>query len=228
MITTFLPCRLGSERIPNKNTKDFSGVKGGLLTIKLKQLLSVKLIDKIILSSNDPEVLDIGSKLSKEIVLDERPENLALSSTSTDDLIKYIPSIISEGHILWTHTTSPFIDKNLYNEAILTYVKKINDGNNDSLMSVNKIQSYLWFENNSFNYNRNKEKWPRTQTLKKIYEINSGIFLNSIENYLKFDDRIGLKPFLMQIEGYPSFDIDWPEDFNLAELIYKTLSDKLF
>lgn len=30
-VHVFLPCRKGSERIPNKNTKDFAGVKGGLL-----------------------------------------------------------------------------------------------------------------------------------------------------------------------------------------------------
>jgi CMP-N-acetylneuraminic acid synthetase len=35
MFTIFLPCRSGSERVPEKNTKPFAEVEGGLLTIKL-------------------------------------------------------------------------------------------------------------------------------------------------------------------------------------------------
>ena len=34
MITAFLPCRKGSQRIPDKNVKPFAGIEGGLLKIK--------------------------------------------------------------------------------------------------------------------------------------------------------------------------------------------------
>ena len=52
-MTIFLPCRLGSERIPQKNTKTFAGVKGGLLKVKLSTLLKVPAIDSIVVSTND-------------------------------------------------------------------------------------------------------------------------------------------------------------------------------
>jgi len=96
--------------------------------------------------------------------------------------------------------------------------------NFDSLMTVNKIHSFLWDSKGSYNYDREKEKWPRTQTIEELFEINSGIFINSIKNYNKFDDRIGEKPFLMNTKGFESFDIDWPDDFKLAEIIYKGLN----
>lgn len=222
MITAFVPCRAGSQRIPKKNTKVFAGVQGGLVEIKLKQLLNVSLIDKIILSTNDPEVIAIAKGIDKRIIIDERPEHLATSETSTDDLINYVPSIITQGHVLWTHVTSPFLSSEVYQTAIETYLEDINLGSHDSLMTVNKIQTFLWDENGSINYDRKKEKWPRTQTLKEIYEVNSGMFLNSIKNYIRFKDRIGDSPILYKTEGYFSFDIDWPEDFKLAESIYTT------
>lgn len=222
MITAFLPCRLGSQRVPLKNTKDFAGVKGGLILIKLRQLLNSKRIDKIVLSTDDPKVMEIGYKISDEIIIDERPKELALSSTSTDDVIKYVPKIIKEGHVLWTHTTSPFLTSNVYDNAIDMYLENLE--NFDSLMTVNKIQSFLWDNKGSYNYDRNKEKWPRTQTIEELFEVNSGIFLNSINNYNKFEDRIGEKPFLMETEGYESFDIDWPEDFEFAEMIYRKIN----
>lgn len=129
MITAFVPCRAGSERVPQKNTKDFAGVQGGLLVIKLKQLLDVPLIDKIILSTNDPEVIAIGRQINKRIIIDKRPEQLASSETSTDDLINYLPSIIKDGHILWTHVTSPFLTPAAYQLAIEKYLLEITLGN---------------------------------------------------------------------------------------------------
>lgn len=223
MISVFLPCRAGSERVPEKNTKQFAGIEGGLLSIKLQQLLKIKLIDQIILSTNDEKVIQVAKKISNTIIIDKRPEHLALSSTSTDDLINYVPSIIKEGHVVWTHTTSPFLTYDIYDKAISIYLSKLNEGVNDSLMTVNKLQTFLWNEKGSLNYDRTIEKWPRTQTLPELFEINSGIFINSVENYKAFKDRIGNNPFLFNTEGYSSFDIDWPEDFILGEMIYKKL-----
>ncbi|MUU79064.1 acylneuraminate cytidylyltransferase family protein [Winogradskyella endarachnes] len=221
MMTVFLPCRAGSERVPNKNTKPFAEVEGGLLFLKIKQLLKAKLVDNIVVSTNDNEVKKIVERFGDKIIVDNRPEHLASSSTSTDDLIKYVPKIIKSGHVLWTHVTSPFLKSEHYDLAIKTYLKNLEEDTFDSLMSVNNLQTFLWDKNGSINYDRNKEKWPRTQTLPKLYEINSGIFINSVSNYKVMLDRIGAKPFLFETKGYTSFDIDWPDDFDMAELIYK-------
>ncbi len=225
MITVFLPCRAGSQRIPKKNTRSFCGIEGGLLRIKLKQLLDIKMVDQIVLSTNDDEVIDIAKGISDKINIDIRPEYLASSSTSTDDLIKYVPTIINEGHVLWTHVTSPFLTEAHYQQAIKDYQLLLKEGIYDSLMSVNKVKSFLWDSKGSINYDRSLEKWPRTQTIQDVYEINSGIFLNSIANYLKFGDRIGQSPMFFETAGYASFDIDWPHDFDLAELIFKYLNN---
>ena len=132
-----------------------------------------------------------------------------------------MPGVISEDIILWTHVTSPFLTSTLYDNAVQIYMAQLEKGY-DSLMTVNKLKTFIWDENGSLNYDRNKEKWPRTQTLPNLFEINSGIFINSRENYLKYRDRIGSKPYLMDLDGYSSFDIDWPEDFTLGEMIYKS------
>ncbi|WP_299108173.1 acylneuraminate cytidylyltransferase family protein [uncultured Winogradskyella sp.] len=224
MITVFLPCRAGSERVPNKNTKPFAEVEGGLLFLKIKELLKAKLVDTIVVSTNDNEVKKIVERFGDKIIVDNRPEHLASSSTSTDDLIKYVPKIIKSGHVLWTHVTSPFLKAEHYDLAIKTYLKNLEEDTFDSLMSVNNLQTFLWDKNGSINYDRNKEKWPRTQTLPKLYEINSGIFINSVSKYIETLDRIGNKPFLYETKGYASFDIDWPDDFDMAELIYKHLN----
>ena len=226
MITVFLPTRKGSERIKNKNTKKFAGIEGGLTKIKLNQLLKCKLIDKIILSTNDPEIIDIGRKTSNIIEIDERDNYLCRSETKTDELINYVPEIIKEGHVLWTHVTSPMFDPVEYDKAIKMYMKIIKGEIYDSLMTVNKIQNFLWDNQGPINKSSKLEKWPRTQTIDPIFEVNSAMFLNSIENYKLYKNRIGTKPFLLETEKLKSYDIDWPEDFSFTEQIYKFYYEK--
>ena len=57
-ISCFLPCRKGSERVLNKNTRKFAGYEFGLTEIKLNQLLKTQLIDEIVLSTNDESIIE--------------------------------------------------------------------------------------------------------------------------------------------------------------------------
>lgn len=218
-VIVFLPCRQGSQRVKSKNIKTFAGVKGGLTYLKLSQLLNVEAIEQIIVSTNDEEVKRIAESFeNSKIVIDDRPKDLASSITSTDDLIKYVPSIIKSGTVLWTHVTSPFITSDLYEDIIQEYFVALEKGY-DSLMTVSLIHGFLWDENKAINYDRSLEKWPRTQTIKPLYEINSGVFINSIENYTRLSDRIGERPFLRVLDKITGFDIDWEEDFLMGECI---------
>ena len=224
-VNVFLPMRAGSERVPEKNTKSFAGVEGGLCSIKLKQLLDSHLIEKIFVSTNDPEVVNISKSFnSNRIEVIPRPNEFASSSASTDDLIKYVPDIMPDGHILWTHVTSPFLDADIYNQIIEAYFQNI--GQNDSLMTVTMLQKFVWNDTSPINYDQSVEKWPRTQTIKPLWEINSGAFIATRKNYIERMDRIGLRPYLFQLNGEIAFDIDWLSDFKMAEVIYQSGSRK--
>ncbi|MCJ0877531.1 acylneuraminate cytidylyltransferase family protein [Pseudomonas sp. JI-2] len=219
LISCFLPCRRGSERVPRKNIKPFAYFPNGLIQVKLKQLLACKLIDNVLVSSDDDEILTYADGLNENrIVLHERDGFLATSQTSTDALVGHALSLIPEGHILWTHVTSPFINEKIYEQVIRCYLQRI-DEDYDSLMTTTEIHGFLWQDNQPLNYDRNAEKWPRTQTLKPVHEVNSGVFLASAEVYRNCNDRIGVKPYLYKLGKLVSSDIDWPEDFALAECI---------
>ena len=218
-IIAFLPMRKGSQRVKNKNIKDFAGVKGGLTFIKISQLLKSKKIDKIIVSTNDEEVKNIALSFnSSKISIDDRPEHLASSETSTDDLVKYVPTIINGGIVLWTHVTSPFVNETIYDDMIEKYLDETD--NFDSLMSVTKIQKFLWDKTKPINYDKSKEKWPRTQTIEPIFEVNSGAFIADIEVYKSLNDRVGDKPYLYELSEKEAFDIDWEDDFDIAEVLW--------
>lgn len=221
-ISVFLPCRSGSKRIRDKNVKLFANNPNGLVGIKLDQLLRIKYLDKLYLSTNDEKIIQYANTLNNQkIVIDKREEYLCSDETSTDELIDYVGSLIKSEHVLWTHVTSPLFGTKEYEFVIEKYFEVIKSGY-DSLMTVTPIREFLWTKNGAKNYNRELEKWPRTQTLEEIYSVNSTVFINSIHNYKNYNDRIGKIPYLQETDKINGFDIDWPEDFIIAEILYKS------
>jgi CMP-N-acetylneuraminic acid synthetase len=220
-IVAFLPCRRGSERVKNKNTRPFADRPNGLIEIKMEQLLRCKAIDEIVVSTDDPVVMERCQDSAKgkptPVRIVKRPPDLALSSTSTDELILHVPSLILEGVVLWTHVTSPFVDEKIYAEAVHAYRRGLLDGTHDSLVTVTRVQTYLWNDEGPVNYDRTAEKWPRTQTLPLWYEINSAIFLADVAVYREQEDRLGRSPRLFALDGDVAMDIDREDDFALAQ-----------
>lgn len=211
--------RAGSERVPEKNTRSFAGITGGLCKIKLRQLLRCTQIDKIFVSTNDTKVINISKSFgSQKIKIIRRPDILASSSASTDDLIKYVSEIMPEGHIMWTHVTSPFIGSETYSRIIEAYFKNLHLY--DSLMTVTKLQKFIWNNVEPINYDVTIEKWPRTQMIEPLWEVNSGAFIATKKIYKKRMDRVGDTPFLFPLDREISFDIDWFLDFKIAEALY--------
>jgi N-acylneuraminate cytidylyltransferase len=225
-VSIFLPIRAGSERVTNKNTRNFAGVEGGLLAIKLEQLLSLSKVKEVVLSTNDQESIEVAQNFlsNPKLKLIQRPDHLAQSHTNLIDLVNYVPSICSSEHILWTHVTSPFVNAEDYETAINLYFEKMTE-NYDSLMSVKEIQNYVWSKKENKVSNRKDDdfkKWPRTQDLEKVYEVNSAIFIASKKIYKKENDRIGKTPYLLTHSFLQSIDVDWEEDFMIAEKLYES------
>jgi N-acylneuraminate cytidylyltransferase len=222
-LCVFLPVRKGCTRIPNKNTRPFAGFNNGLLELKLNQLVFFDEADEIIVSTNDPKCIEIAESFQKttsKIIIDLRTDHLCSDTTKLSELLYYVPKITECSYILWTHVTSPFIDSVDYSNAIKQYQAELKNGY-DSLMSVLPMKTFLWSDEQKDIINRKKsEKWPRTQDLSELYEVDSGIFLTSREIFLSQQDRIGKNPFLFINNKLKSFDIDWEIDFLIAEAIY--------
>ena len=221
IIKAFLPCRSGSQRIKNKNIRKFSKYKFGLIQLKVEQLIKVKEFNEIIISTDDLKIINfLKKKKYKKINVIKRPKNLSSSKTKTDDLIDYSSKFFNKNdHVLWTHVTSPLFDVKDYSNAIKVYKSKIMKY--DTVVGANIIQDFIFNNKNPINYDFKKTYWPNTQKLKKLYKINNTFFLTSAKNYINKKNRIGSKIFFLDVKKMKSYDIDWPEDFKIAEKIYE-------
>ena len=221
-ITAIVPCRRNSQRVKNKNTRPFASFPGGLLELKLRQLLKCKRLDSVVVNTDDDKAAEIASrsaKLTRHVRLHvvERPSCVGLG---TDELIAHIVESTETDIILWTHTTSPLIAEGTYDEAIRRYLS-FDHRQYDSLMSVTRLQEFVWDREGPKNHDRAYLKWPRTQDLPRWYSVNSGIFICGRHLMAKCKDRIGDRVYLMELDRIQGLDIDWPADFALAEMAFK-------
>lgn len=224
-ITFFLPARKGSQRVKHKNTRLFAGIKGGLLANKLQQLLKTQKIDEIVLSSNDEECLFIAEQFrhqDKRIVIDVRPDALCLDSTNLSDLIAYVPSVVSGKHIMWGHVTTPLADAKIYDRAVEAYFDALGCGY-DSLVSVVELRNFLLDKTGRQVNNTTGILWPRTQDLEPLYELNHVLFVAPVMLYKDKQNRIGGCPKMFVMDKLMSMDVDWEEDFIIAEMMYRML-----
>ena len=216
----FIPCRSGSERVRNKNTRPFAGFTGGLLELKLLQMAQVEELESIIVSSNDSIVLDyaadFASKRDSRVKPLPRPDELGRSSTTMDEFILYIARLCEVGNIVWTHVTSPFLTAQHYRESIRAYEEAVATGH-DCLVSVTKLQRFIWDEKGPVNYDPGELKWPRSQDLRPLYEINHGMYIMPFALMRECGDRVGRKPYFYELDEHDALDIDWEPQFHFLE-----------
>jgi len=222
-ITALVPCRAGSQRVKEKNIRPFG--ESSLIEIKLKQLLNLPNLDKIIVSTDDEKVIDVVKLMSNDkIQIENRDKYYASNECSNDEFVKYFADNLNiDGLLLWTHVTSPFCDEKVYERAIDYYLENKDDC--DSLVSVIPLKGYVWKKNGEpLNYDFEKNgRWPKTQDIEASYLLNSAIFILPMQLMKEKKDRVGNKPCYFEMNDLESFDIDWEDDFKLAEKIWESM-----
>ncbi len=131
-------------------------------------------------------------------------------------LKKYVTS--DEEIIVTTHVTSPFIKIKTIKDA----VKKLKKY--DSVASVTKDFNFAWLENKKKKLvpiNFNPKVITKTQNLNPIIQSNGSFFIFKKKTFMKYNNRIGKKPYYYEIKFPESVEIDNYEDLILARKICK-------
>ena len=124
-ILAIIPARGGSKGIPRKNIKNLNGKP--LLEYTVDAINKCKLIDRAILSTDDDEIINIGSKLGLEVPF-KRPLNLAQDDTPALPVIKHALNALEDidGYkpdvIIILQPTSPLRTNKHISEALNLYL----------------------------------------------------------------------------------------------------------
>lgn len=222
-ISVFLPVKKNSERVGSKNVRPFAGYSMGLFELKILQLIQLTpIISEIVVSTNCPKIADYCTRLTN-VRVDVRPEHLCLDSTKAEEVMTHAGKICKGDYILLTHCTSPFADEHVYKTALRTFSAVVFKGSpHDSLISVMPIRNFFLSED-ATPVNWDGKVWPRTQDLRPMLEVNHAIFIAERKVFLETGNKIGNNPYLFNMTKLQSMDIDWEEDFMMAEAILKSL-----
>jgi CMP-N-acetylneuraminic acid synthetase len=212
-ITAVIPVRKGSERVKNKNLKPFAD--SNLLEIKIKQLQSINILDRIVVSSDCEKMLNLANNLGIET--HRRDEYFASSKANNSEFFKNLAQSISRDYIMYSPVTCPLISKETYLDCINTF----QNGDVHNLVSVAPVKHHMWLDGKPLNYNiRNS---PNSQDLPDIYQITYGVSIIARGDMIEYGNVVTNNPTFKILDEIESIDIDTEFDFMVADFVYKKI-----
>lgn len=218
-VTALLPMKGHSERVPNKNMKEFCGAP--LYHAVMKVLLNSELIDKVVINTDNDLIRKDALESFDRVEIIDRPVEIRGDFVSMNDIIDYDLSKLEGEDFFQTHSTNPLLSILSVDRAIQQYFKVRQEY--DSVFSVTQWQTRLYWEDGSA-INHNPKELLRTQDLPPVYEENSNFYIFSKSSFKNAGNkRIGKKPYMSVINKLEAVDIDNQEDFEIAELLYQKI-----
>ena len=209
----FVPIKLNSQRLPNKNILPVGGQP--LCWHILDTLSRTKGIDEVYVYCSDEKVKKYIPDKVKFLKRDKQLDGDLVKGFDIYDA--FIKEVKADIYIL-AHTTSPFIKR----ETVESALDKMIDGDYDSAFSAQRVQTFAWYNGKPINYDLNDV--PRTQDMEPIYVETSGFFMFRKEIFTENRRRIGFKPYIQEVDSIEAVDIDTKEDYEFALLISQNMN----
>lgn len=211
-----VPIKLGSKRVPKKNIKPFfDGTP--LMHFIQKTCLESKYIDETYIYCSDES---IKAYVLPGVKFLKRPDFLDGDDKNANDIISEFMKNVDADIYVNTHTTSPFAKT----ETIDDCVFHVASGVYDSSFCAEAIRTFMWENGKPINFDPNH--FPRTQDLPLIYGETCIAYVFKKETFKKYNRRVGVKPFIKEVGKIEAMDIDYPEDFEICDAIYKEMMQK--
>ena len=224
MIFAIIPARGGSKRIKNKNIiKFFNKPIIGWTISELNRLKKKKVIDKIVISSDNNKILNISKKFgadifikrSKKLSNDKSPFQLAI----VDAIKKLISQNYNISEVIVVFPSAVLIDANDINSA-LKFFKKNKDL---FVMSIAKYphppqRAYTKSNYNKLSLINKKNELKNTQNLPELYHDAGQFYVGNIKLWLSKKVHSNSRGFLLS--RLKSVDLDTKEDLNLLKFLF--------
>ncbi len=223
-ILVVIPARAGSKRIPGKNIKKFLGRP--LIAYTIEQALAVPFADRVIVDTDSPKIANLAKRYGAECPW-LRPPDLAIDTARVVDSILHLLFRLKaeEGyeptHVMILQTTSPLREM-VDIEACWRLLKK---GGATTVLTVCPTHPRLYrlnddqdiiLVNGSENDSTNTQAWPTGYIL-------NGCFVYIVETAALLAEKsvITKKTKAVLCPKWRSVDIDTPEEWVQAEVLYK-------
>lgn len=215
-VVAMIPVKLNNERLPNKNLKRFDDGTP-MCHLVFNTLSQVEEIDEIYCYCSSPKIKDY---LTGRVQFLQRSESLDTPQTRRGDIIKAFLNDVDTDILILSHVTSPFLRV----DTVKKCVNAVKSGDYDSAFAASRVQEYLWENGQPLNFV--PSNIVRTQELPLIYSETSGCFTFTKKIFTETGRNVGNAPFICEVSKIESIDVDYPQDFEIANAIYMYLLQK--
>ena len=215
-MTALIPARAQSKRFPGKNLTSFLDVP--LIGHSIKYALAQKEIDRVIVSTDCPDIKSIALKYGAEVI--DRPKELATDLSPTIATMQHALEHLGDdiGYLVLLQPTNPLRPRELFSEAIELMKKN----NQKSLFTVSPLHKKIGHIEQSKFTPLNYSPGMRSQDLRPSYYENGLLYITHrdlIKEGIIFDQN----SFAMIVDHpFGQVDIDNPDDLRYAEFIFNT------
>jgi len=214
-ILAIIPARGGSKGIPRKNIKLLAGKP--LIAWTIEEAKKSKYIDRLILSSEDDEIIRVAKEWGCEVPF-VRPKELAEDDTPGIEPVLHVINTLPEiyDYVCLLQPTSPLRSSVDIDRAIEMCIKN----NSNSCVSVTEVTEHPYLM-----YTTNEDKlsplFPnmdinRRQDLPKIFKLNGAIYFAAVNQVLNEKRLVNDKTLGYVMAKEFSIDIDNNIDFELC------------
>jgi len=225
-ILAIIPARGGSKGILNKNIQNVGGIPLVVRTINVA--LKSKLINKIIVSTDDSRIADIAIDNGAEVI--KRPSEISGDTASSelallDTLMQiknrdnYVPEVV-----VFLQCTSPFTELDDIDGTINALISN----NADCALAVTKFHHFLWkYDNNKdsligLNHNEKQQRKCRQELTTQFLETGS-VYVMRTKKFIKYKKRFFGRIAYHVIPKHRVFEIDDPDDLTVSNFIHSKL-----
>lgn len=216
-----IPARGGSKGVPGKNIRELNGKP--LIAWTIEEAKKSKFADRIILSSDDAEIIQVAKEYDCEVPF-IRPKELARDETpGISTVLHAIEQCTGYAYVVLLQPTSPLRTVEDIDGCIQFFL----DSKAEACVTVKEVEeSPYWMyskneEGHLINLIQQDSLITRRQDLPKVYSLNGAVYVASIDFLSKnksflTKETIG---YVMPIER--SFDIDTEIELMICEDMLK-------
>ena len=226
MKVAVIPARGGSKRIPGKNVKLFAGKP--LISYSINAALSCGLFDRIIVSTDSPEIAKVAKQFGAEVPFLRSPE-LADDYSGTDavvlDTLKRIEEKnISARYVCCLYATVPFIRPADLKQGY----EILRSSGSCSAFTVTTFPAPIFRALQANEMDQLEMIWPqyrmtRSQDLPEAFHDAGQFYWADVEKYLTEKTFWSSDAMPIPLPRYRVQDIDTPEDWKMAEMMFELL-----
>lgn len=218
-VLAIIPARGGSKGVKRKNIKMFAGKP--LIAWTIEEAKKSKYIDRLILSSEDEEIIGVAKDYGCEVPF-IRPEELALDETpGIEPILHALDKISGYDYVVVLQPTSPL---RIAEDIDVSLERMVNSQAGACVSVVEAEQSPYWMytisEENKIRPLISQQEMPmRRQELSKVYALNGAVYIAGVEWIKRVRNFLTEETISYIMPKERSFDIDNEMDFAIAEFL---------